>query len=104
MEKGVISCKLDSGQQTKAQVKAKIAQLDIIISSLYDTALVSVGNGDKIMYKIDTGQTKQEVEFSTTDSIVKAIAGYEKLRTMMEVKLHPRNVRLMDSKNFNGRW
>lgn len=92
--------KLDSAMQTPTQIRTKITQLDVIIASLYDTALKSVATGNFVRYQIDTGQTKQDVEYSTTDSIIKAIQGYEKLRSMLVVKLQPRVVRLMDSKNF----
>lgn len=100
MQDDFITFKINTQQQTPAQIKTKIGQLDTIISALYDTAMVSVGNGDKIMYRIDTGQTKHEVTFSTTKSIVDAIEGYEKLRSMLQNKLSPRKVRLVDSKNF----
>lgn len=100
METTIISFKLDSGQQTRSQICAKIAQLDLIISSLYDTALKSVGTGNFVKYKIDTGQTKQEVEYSTTESVVKSIQQYEKLRQMLQNKLSSRVFRVMDSKNF----
>ena len=92
--------KLDSPIQTREQIIAKIAQLDAIITSLYDTALKSVANGNMIQYRIDTGQTKQEIEYSKVEDVVLAIERYEKLRTMLVVKCQPKVVRLMDSKNF----
>lgn len=100
MDNSILIFKLNSGQQTRAQICTKIEQLDAIIASLYNTALTSVGTGNYVKYKIDTGQTKQEVEYSTTESVVKAIASYEKLRQMLQNKLTPRVVRMMDSKNF----
>lgn len=96
----IIFFKLSTGQRTRAQICARIAQIDAIIDSLYDTALVSVGNGNMIQYEIDTGQTKQKVQYSTTDSVTRAIQDYEKIRQMLQNKLTPRMVRLMDSKNF----
>ena len=96
----ILVFKLDSGQQSATQIRSKIAQLDAIISALYVTALKSVQGGDIYYHEIDTGQSRQRVQYSTVDSIVKAIEGYEKLRMMLQVKLQPRMVRLMDSKNF----
>ena len=96
----ILVFKLDSGQQTATQIRSKIAQLDAIISALYDTALKPVQGGDIYYHEIDTGQSRQRVQYTTMDSVVKSIEGYEKLRTMLQVKLQPRMVRLMDSKNF----
>lgn len=92
--------KINTQQQTAAQITAKIAQIDAILSSLYNTALVSVGNGDVAEYEIDTGQTKQKVKYTSASSVTNAISEYEKIRDMLRAKLSPRQVRLMDSKNF----
>jgi len=92
--------KLPTGAQTREQICAKIVLLDAIIDSLYTTALVSVGTGNMSEYEIDTGQTKQRVRYTTTESVVKAIEGYERLRQMLQNKLQPRSFRLMDSKSF----
>lgn len=100
MANGLYFFKLDSAMQTPTQIRTKIAQLDVIIASLYDIALKSVSTGNFVRYQIDTGQTKQDVEYSSTESVIKAIEGYEKLRQMLVNKLQPRMFRLMDSKNF----
>jgi len=92
--------KIDTAQQTRAQICAKIAQIDLILESLYNTALVSVGNGDVAEYEIDTGQTKQKVKYTSTTSVTNAIGQYEKIREMLQAKLSSRVIRLMDSKNF----
>jgi hypothetical protein len=102
MQDKFITFKIDSEQQSKTQIRTKIGQIDAIISALYDTAMISVGNGDKVMYRIDTGQTKHEVTFSKVTDIINAIEGYERIRSMLQVKLASRKVRLMDSKNFTG--
>lgn len=92
--------KLPTGQQTRAEICAKIAALEVIISSLYVTAAVAVQHNDKIKYKIDTGQTKMEVEYTTPAQVTSAIEAYERLAQLLRNKLSPRIVRRMDGKNF----
>lgn len=100
MHTNIQKYKINTQQQTADQIIAKIAQIDAILTSLYNTALVSVGNGDVAEYEIDTGQTKQKVKYTSTTSVTNAIERYEKIRDMLRAKLSPRQVRLMDSKNF----
>jgi len=100
MGNNILKYKIDTDQQTREQICAKIAQIDVIISSLYDTALKSVANGDVAEYEIDTGQTKQKVKYSSTSSVLNSIKGYESLREMLQAKLAPRVVRLMGGQNF----
>lgn len=102
MYDGILVFKLSSGQQTREQICAKIASLDEIIDMLYTTALTSVSNGHMIEYQLDTGQTKQRVQYSTTESVTRAIEMYEMLRQRLQNKLNSRTFRLMDSKNFRG--
>jgi len=103
MADNILYFKIENLNQSSEQVKLKIASIDAIILSLYDTALKSVGTGNMIEYEIDTGQTKQRVQYSTTDSVIQAIQGYEKIRKMLVNSLSPRSFRLMDSKNFRSR-
>jgi hypothetical protein len=100
MANNILKYKIDTDQQTRAQICAKIAQIDVMILSLYSTALKSVANGDVAEYEIDTGQTKQKVKYTSTSSVYNAINGYEMLREKLQAKLSPRVVRLMDGKNF----
>lgn len=100
MHSNINKYKIYTAQQTTAQICAKIEQIDAIISSLYSTALVSVGNGDIAEYEIDTGQTKQKVKYTSTSSVTNAIKNYELIRDMLRAKLSPRVVRRMDAKNF----
>ena len=92
--------KLSTGARTEAQVKAKIAQIDAIIDSLFTTALVSVGNADVIEYEIETGQTKTRVEYTTPAQVTAALKVYETMRVYYQNLLSPRVVRLMDYRNF----
>jgi len=99
----VIYFKINYGQQTRSQILTKIAQIDAIIESLYNTALKSVETGNMVLYELDTGQTKTRVQYSDMGSVTRAIENYEKIRTMLQNKLAPRIVTLTDSKNFRKR-
>lgn len=101
MSNNILYFKIPTGAQTTAQICAKIVLLDALIDSLYTTAITSVGNANIVEYEINTGQTKQRVEYSTAKQVTDAIENYERLRDMLRVKLTPRVVRLSDSKNFN---
>lgn len=92
--------KVNSGARTREQICALIAQIDLIIDSLLNTALVSVGKGDTEYYEIDTGQTKHRVQYTDADQITEAIREYEKIRQIYQNKLNPRMVRLRDQSNF----
>lgn len=99
----ILVFKIDSAQQTPAQVRAKIAQIDAIIESLYTTALTSVQQGSIAEYELDTGQTRQKVKYTTMESVTKSIENYEKIRQMLQNKLTSRTFRLVDSQNFRRR-
>ena len=99
----VIFFKLDAGHQTRAQILAKMAQIDAIIESLYNTALLSVQSGNIMEYRIDTGQTIQQVKYSNTETVTKTITEYEKIRTMLQNKLTGRKYTLVDQSNFRRR-
>ena len=100
MAECILKYKINSAQQTRAQICAKIAQLDLIIESLYNTALVSVDDGNISEYEIDTGQTKQKVKYTSTASVINSIEKYERMRQLLQNKLTSRTFRLMDSRNF----
>lgn len=93
--------KIDANFESCTSIQAKITKIDAIISVLFDTALKSVANGDTVEYTLDTGQTKINKVFTTTQSVTKAIKDYEAIRIMYVNKLKSRVVRLVDSKNFN---
>lgn len=100
MQNNVLFFKLDPGSRSAQELQALINNVDSLIASLLSTAMVSVGNGHMIEYEINTGQTTQKVQYSTTKSVLEAIQGYEVLRQFYQNKLSPRVVQLMDSSNF----
>lgn len=86
-----------------ATIQAKITKIDAIIDSLLNTALKSVGRGDKMEYSIDTGQSKERVVFSTMESVTKAIKNYEAIRQYYVNRLVGGSFRNIDERNLRFR-
>lgn len=86
-------------------MEAKIAKIDAIIDALLVTALTSVKTGNIIEYDIDTGQSRQRVQYSTVKSVTDALAAYEKMRQYYVNKLLGGTYLNVGSKNLNrGRF
>jgi hypothetical protein len=83
-----------------ASIESKIDKIDLIIDSLFTVAMTSVLNGDTMQYTLDTGQTKVMKTFNSPKMVTDAIKEYESIRQMYVNKITPRNIRLVDSKNF----
>ena len=97
---GIVFFKIPSGNQTTAQINAKIAVIDQIIDELLTTAITQVTDGGIAEYEIDTGQSKQTVKYRSTAEIQTALMKYESLRQYLVNKCQPRMVRSMDSRNI----
>lgn len=96
----ILYYKAESGKRTPAELKAKIAQIDVIIDELLTTAMTSVSNGNMIQYELDTGQSKQKVEYTEPSQVTAAVQMYEKIRQIYANKLQGRQVKLTNYKNF----
>lgn len=81
-------------------VKEKIVRIDAIITALEDTALKSAANDDITEVSLDDGQTKIKTAYKGTDSVLKSIEGFIKLKNYYVNKLNGRVFRLVDSKSF----
>lgn len=92
--------KITGGCRTRAQILARIAEIDAILDALFITALTSVKNGNIFQYKLDTGQSKTDVTYQSAAEVQSAIKLYEDQRQRYQNMLSPRMVRLADSKNF----
>lgn len=93
--------------RTRAELIANINKIKALIDSLFETAIKSVQNGHRIEYELDTGQTKTNVVYSDLKTITTAIKEYENLLEFYQdylKKRAPRQIRLVDSKNFTGRF
>jgi len=103
MSDNVIFYKLDAVGRTKAQIQAKIAQLDVLIDALLVTALPSVNNSNIFQYKLDTGQTKTDIIYRSAGDVMNDLKKYEHMRIYYLNMLTPRQVKLVDSRNFKRR-
>jgi len=93
----------DLRMDTCANIQARIDKINLLITSLLDTAMKSVSRGDKIEYSIDTGQSKERVVFSSLESVTKAIENYERIKQMYQGQLHGNSFTNIDSKNLRFR-
>lgn len=93
---------LDANFESCTSIKAKIAKIDAILDSLFNTALKSVAAGNRVEYSIDTGQTKQRVVYATTKSVTDSITSYETIRQMYVSKLTGNEFRNVDQRNLKG--
>ena len=100
----VIYYKYDPSCRTDADVVAIIAQIDAILASLRTTAMTAVATGQFLEYEYDTGMTKTNIVYRSTDQIIASMEGFEKLRQYYVNKRQPNVVRLVDSKNLKTRF
>lgn len=101
MNNGILFFKNDTCNLTRAQIEARIAQIDTITDELYNTALTMVTDGQIAEYDLDTGQSKQKVVYRSQSDVYNAIDFYDKFRARLQAKLTSSAFRLMDSKNIN---
>lgn len=99
----VLYFSLNADFTTCTTIEAKIAKIDTIIDALLVTALTSVKTGNIIEYDIDTGQSRQRVQYSTAKSVTDALAAYEKMRQYYINKILGGTYRNIGSKNLNRR-
>lgn len=96
---------LDVNYESCTTIEAKIAKIDAIIDSLLTTALKSVGNGHRVEYSLDDGQTKQRVVYSDLSSVTRAIKDYEAIKSLYKNRLLGGEYRNVDQRNLKpGRY
>jgi hypothetical protein len=94
--------KISTGQLTRDQVIARLANIDEIIA-LYEAAMITGGSEASIVeYELDTGQTKQRVKQSEPTQLASSLNNLQNFRDKMAAKLSPRNVRLMPIDSFKN--
>lgn len=98
----VLYLSLDANFDNLRDTKAIIAKIDNIINELLKTALVSVQSGNIVEYKIDTGQSVQNVQYRDPNAIVKVIEGYRRLRQLYVNDIIGNQFRQVDGKNLMG--
>lgn len=103
MNNKIKTYKVDLQLDICANATDKIAKIDILIDSLFNTATETILKGGVAEYKINTGQTIQEVKYRSVEEITKAIDGFRLLRKQYENDVIPRVVKLVDGKAFGRR-
>lgn len=83
-------------------VRAKIARINNIITALEDSALKAAASGNVSEYSLDDGQTKIRTVYRNAEDVASAITAFETVRQRWINQLNGRQVRLVDSKNFNN--
>lgn len=92
--------KIDLTVLSSTDTTAIIAKIDNIISALLTAAALSASKGDIAKFELDTGQTKEVIEYRNQEEIMKAVRSWKSLRSEYQADCRPRNIRLVDSKNF----
>jgi hypothetical protein len=83
--------------------KQKIQKIEEIITELFTNALTNINEGNIMEYDLDTGQTRTRVKYNSQDSVLGAIRKYEDLKQLYINQMLPRQIRLVDEKNFRNR-
>lgn len=81
-------------------VAGKITKIDAIITALEATALKSAANDDISEYSLDDGQTKIRTAYKGTESVLKSIESFIKLKEYYVNKLNGRVIRLVDGQSL----
>lgn len=75
----------------------RINRIDSIILALeLQVVNVGAGNSDIQSYSLDDGQTKIQTQYTSIESITKAIEGFEKIKERLLNKLNGRSILLRD--------
>ena len=99
----ILYYKLDANFESCTSIEAKIAKIDAIIDSLYVAMAKVAGTANRVSYKIDDGQTVQEVMYTSAKSIEGAINAFENQRQRQVNKLVGNVAQNIGSKNLNRR-
>lgn len=83
-----------------SDIKARIVQIENLITHMFTVALKSIDSSNIAEYSIDTGQTKNSVEYRDPEIVLKQIKVLEFLKQYYINKLLPRRMRLVDQSNF----
>lgn len=100
----ILYYKLDANFTDCTSTEAKIAKIDEIINQLLTTALTAVNTTGYVSYKIDTGQTIQEVTYRSPTVIADTVREYRRIRQLFVNDIVGNSWRNIDGKNLNRRF
>ncbi len=85
-------------------LEARVAMLDTILNGMETVILKATTTGQFELYRLDTGQTKNEVQYRSINELQLAYASILKIQQMLLTRINAnrqgRVIRLVDGKNF----
>lgn len=87
-----------------SDLRDKIERINTIITALEDTALKAAANDNISEYSLNDGQTVIRTVYKGADAVLRSIEAFEKIKQMYVNRLNGRTFRLVDGKNFTGRY
>lgn len=87
-----------------SDLRSKIARIEAIIAALETTALKAAANDNISEYSLNDGQTVIRTVYKSAQDVLNSIMAFEKIRQMYINRLNGRVIRLVDGKNFTGRY
>jgi hypothetical protein len=85
-------------------LEARVAMIDTILTGMETAMLTATTTGQFEEYKLDTGQTKNEVRYRSIGELQKAYEGLLKIQQMLLTRINAsrqgRVIRMVDGKNF----
>ncbi len=101
---GVLYFSLNANFQTCTSIQDRIDKIDAIIDELLNNiALKSVSTANMVEYRIDTGQTVQQVTYSSSTQVTDTIRAYETMRQFYVNKLLGNKWKVIGDKNLKRR-
>lgn len=96
---------LDANFESCTSIQSKIAKIDALIDQLFIASTKIANTSNHASYKIDDGQTVQEIVYTSAAAIMKSIKAYENMRQFYVNKIIGNAYRNIGSKNLNrGRF
>lgn len=90
--------------EAQGTLEARVAMLDTILNGMETAILKATTTGQFALYRLDTGQTKNEVQYRSLNELQLAYAGVLKIQQMLLTRINAnrqgRVIRMVDGKNF----
>ncbi len=106
MSSNIVYTNIPAILQSCSTIQSRIAMLDQILNGMETAMLTATSTGQFESYKIDTGQTKNEVIYRSLPELQKAYQALLQTQQFLYARLNinrqGRITRLVDGKNFIG--
>jgi hypothetical protein len=109
MSDNIIYTNIPAIISSQTSLEAQIAMIDTILTGMLVAITTANLSGQFESYKLDTGQTKNEVTYRSITELQKAYEGMFKTKQMvisqLNINRQGRMLRLVDGRNFiGGNW